>query len=262
MGHINYSLFGIPWRGSARTAVFGVAYDSTSELAKGAAAFPAAVRLASYSIEWPGERDAADFGDLVPPIPPAAMVGSVKEFMGGLWDDGFRRFLVLGGNHSVTVPVVQFLAENGLESYVQFDAHADYRPEFMGTPYSFACTLRRVAEVVPDVSLVGVRSVAPDEEDVFDDVTVITGEEAGGRKEEVAELVRRAGYVSIDMDVFNVPGVTNPQPQHALELGYVLDVLQGAKASVDLVEGVPEKLYGDLAGSYGALLAREVIKRR
>jgi agmatinase len=250
---IDYSLFGIPWHGSAPVAVFGVAYDATSELAKGPLAFPAAIRLASYGIDH-GPLDATDLGDVLPPTAPDLMVAGVEDFMNELWSRGHRRFFVMGGNHSITVPVVSFLARHGLKRYVQFDAHSDYSREMLGSEHSFACTLRRVAEVVDDVSLVGARS-----NDQLDDVTVVPGSEAWDRKGEVAKLVRKADYVSIDLDVFNVPCVTNPQPQDALTLDYVLDVLDGKKVGVDVVEGVPDRLYGDLAGTYGALIARRAI---
>ena len=255
---ISYSLFGMPWKKKAGTAVFGVAYDATSELLKGAMAFPAAIRLASYGIEWPA-CDASDFGDILPSVPPKLMVREVREFMDDLWAGGFRKFLVLGGNHSVTVPVVQFLAEKGLKRYVQFDAHADFRDEWMGTPYSFACTLRRVSEVA-DVSLIGVRSVAGEEEEAFKTVNKVTGEEAHRRKQETAKLVREADYVSIDMDVFDIRQVTNPQPENALDLAFVLDSLSGPKMGVDMVEGIPEKLYGDYVGTVGATLARKALQ--
>jgi len=232
-------------------AVFGVAYDATSELAKGTLAFPAAIRLASYGLEWTS-LDASDFADLLPPTSPELMVKGVKDFLEGLWSRGFRHFFVMGGNHSITVPVVEFLAGHGLRRYVQFDAHTDFRDEFLGSKYSFACTLKRVSEVA-DVALVGVRSGE------VEGMKVISGAEALMRKKEVARLVRKADYVSVDMDVFNIPQVTNPEPHHALTLDYLLDVLRGKKMGVDVVEGVPQRLYGDLAGTYGAIIARKAI---
>ena len=55
--------------------------------------------------------------------------------------------VVLGGEHSITAPVVAALAEKhkGL-SVLQIDAHADLRESFMGTPHNHACAMRRVLE--------------------------------------------------------------------------------------------------------------------
>ena len=48
----SWSLFGLPREGEGKVAVLGLVYDSTSELGKGTAAFPIAVRLSSHGIEW------------------------------------------------------------------------------------------------------------------------------------------------------------------------------------------------------------------
>jgi agmatinase len=253
---IGYSLFGLPWNAQKKVAVLGIAYDSTSELAKGAINFPASVRLASYGTEWDEEFDASDLGDILPSVSPEKMVEETKEFLDGLWGKGFRKFFVMGGNHSVTIPVVEFLAEKGLRNYVQFDAHADFRQEWSGTKFSFACTLKRAGEVAK-CSLIGVRSVAEEEKDVFDKVEVLTGKDFDLAK--AKKIVGKADYVSIDMDVFDIPFVTNPEPVYALRLEQVLESLNGKKMGIDIVEGVPQKLFGDYVGAMGAGIARKAL---
>ena len=256
---IDYSLFNIPWKRRASVAVFGVAYDSTSSLNKGSVAFPASVRLASHGIEWDIDFDASDFGDLLPRTPPDIMLKDVEEFMDELWSMGFRRFFVMGGNHSITIPVVRFLSEKGLKNYVQFDAHADFRQEFTGTEYSYACTLRRVSEFVKDVSLIGVRSIAEEEREVLDSVRVIEGKDLCHKKEEVRNIVKNADYVSIDMDALRGASTSNPEPHWQIELGFLLESLDGPKTAVDVVEGVPERVLGDPTATMAALIARKAL---
>lgn len=253
---IKYSLFGIPWEGESKTAVLGVIYDATSELKKGSASFPAAIRLASYGIEWDENFDAIDCADILPQTNPEKMFEGVKNYLADLWQEGFRHFLVLGGNHSITIPVVQFLSENKLKRYVQFDAHADFRNEFLGSKNNFACSLRRASEVA-ECSLIGVRSIAEEEKDIFDKVEVIMGKDFDLNK--AKKIVERADYVSIDMDVFDIPWVTNPEPSYGLRLEQVLGSLSGKKIGCDIVEGVPEKIFGDRVGSMGAILARGAL---
>src|SRR2546428_10998503 len=55
--------------------------------------------------------------------------------------------IVLGGEHSITAPVVAAVAAKhaGL-SALQIDAHADLRDTYMGTPHNHPCALRRVLE--------------------------------------------------------------------------------------------------------------------
>jgi agmatinase len=256
---INYSLFGIPWKdATAKVAVFGVAYDSSSELTKGALAFPAATRLASYGVEWDHNFDATDFGDLLPPHEVEKMSSGVKEFLDDLWHKGFRKFFVMGGNHSITIPVAEFLAEKGLKKYVHFDAHADFRDEWTDTKKSFACVLRRVREVVSDVSLIGVRSVAEEEKDVYDKVHVLEGKDFSVEK--AKKMVEAADYISVDMDVFPISEVTNPEPAHGVPFGSFLETLSGKKMGFDIVEGVPQKIYSDFVGTKGALIARQALR--
>ncbi|MBR9690039.1 MAG: hypothetical protein GOV01_04035, partial [Candidatus Altiarchaeota archaeon] len=220
---------------------------------------PASIRLSSQGIEWDVDFDASDFGDLIPSSSPDLMVKDVVEFLDKLWSQGFRKFFVMGGNHSVTIPVVEFLAEKGLKKYVQLDAHADFRQEFTGTKYSYASTLRRVSDVVKDVSLIGVRSIAEEETSVFDSVNIIEGKELEAKKDEVKKIIKQADYVSIDMDVLNIRQVTNPEPLYAMRFEQLIESLSGKKMGVDVVEGVPEKLFGDYAGVHGALIARKAI---
>src|SRR6266513_5286889 len=71
--------------------------------------------------------------------------------------------VVLGGEHSITAPIVAALAarHSGL-SVLQIDAHADLRDSFMGTRYSHACAMRRVLEYAR-CTQVAIRSLSPEE---------------------------------------------------------------------------------------------------
>ena len=71
--------------------------------------------------------------------------------------------VVIGGEHSITAPIVAAVAERhpGL-SVLQIDAHADLRDSLMGTPHNHACAMRRVLEYAPTTQ-VGIRSLSPEE---------------------------------------------------------------------------------------------------
>ena len=73
--------------------------------------------------------------------------------------------VILGGEHTVTLGVLRALQKRyGHFGVVQFDAHADLRDTYEGTPYSHACVMRRA---VDDLGLslfqIGVRSLCPEE---------------------------------------------------------------------------------------------------
>ena len=262
----DWSLFGFPRNASGKIAVLGIAYDSTSYLGKGTAAFPIAVRLASHGIEWESEsgsvqeREAIDFGDLIPSPDSENFVNETKEFMDGIWSQGFRKFLVLGGNHSITIPVIDFLNEKGIvKKYLQFDAHGDAREEDRGTRFSFACTFRRISEILgsENCTIAGVRSIAGDEKDFLTKSNTIFGKSPDlGLLE---SRVKEADYISVDMDVFEHASVTNPEPYYGLTLSQVLASLSGKKVGFDIVEGIPQQYFGDDTATAGALLARKAL---
>src|SRR5216684_4306168 len=70
---------------------------------------------------------------------------------------------VLGGEHSITAPIVAAVAKQhpGV-SVLQIDAHADLRESFMGTPHNHACAMRRVLGCAP-ATQVGIRSLSTEE---------------------------------------------------------------------------------------------------
>src|SRR5262249_36934375 len=71
--------------------------------------------------------------------------------------------VVLGGEHSITAPVVEAVAaKNPGVSVLQLDAHADLRDSFMGSRYNHACAMRRVLEHAR-CTQVGIRSLSIEE---------------------------------------------------------------------------------------------------
>lgn len=74
--------------------------------------------------------------------------------------------VILGGEHSVTLGALRALKKRcGHFGIIHFDAHADLRDTYQGSPYSHACVMRRA---VGDLGLalfqVGVRSLSPEEQ--------------------------------------------------------------------------------------------------
>jgi agmatinase len=93
---------------------------------------------------------------------PKAMLDRITEVTRELLAHG--KFVVgLGGEHTISFGLVRAYAERfpGL-SVLQFDAHADLRDAYQGTPYNHASVLRRISEIVPSVQ-VGIRSLSREE---------------------------------------------------------------------------------------------------
>ena len=69
--------------------------------------------------------------------------------------------IVLGGEHTVTVPAVRAAAKKHKDlSVLQIDAHADLRNEFAGEKRSHACAMRRVREITDKTVQVGIRDMS------------------------------------------------------------------------------------------------------
>lgn len=75
--------------------------------------------------------------------------------------------VLLGGEHTVTLGALRTLAARGERfGIVQFDAHADLRDEYGGSPLSHACVMRRASEDLGlPVFQLGVRALCREEAD-------------------------------------------------------------------------------------------------
>ena len=135
----------------ARYAVLPVPYEGTVTFLKGTAAAPAAIINASTQVEEFDEELGRDFRAagivtlpaILPAETPAAQMRRVALTARAAMDGG-KFILTLGGEHSITAPLVQAVAEQyGEISVLQIDAHADLRDTYEGSPHSHACVMRR-----------------------------------------------------------------------------------------------------------------------
>src|ERR1700704_4931803 len=155
----------------ARVVILPIPLDRTTSYVPGTRNGPHEILVASSHMElWDEETqtDVHRIGIYTLPeleFPFATMDEVVKEIRrvaGELVNRG-KFPLILGGEHSITGPVVAAVAAKhpGL-SVLQIDAHADLRESFMGTPHSHACAMRRVLDHARTTQ-VGIRSLSPEE---------------------------------------------------------------------------------------------------
>ncbi|MBN1662706.1 MAG: agmatinase [Deltaproteobacteria bacterium] len=127
--------------------------------------------------------------------------------------------VVLGGEHSVTIGVVQAMKEKYPDiSVLQFDAHADLRDAYQGSPYSHACAARRIWELCP-LTQMGIRSMSA-EDAAFIKKNKINSfpadfvHEADWLKK-VTKYLTKDVYVTIDLDALDpsiMPATGTPEP--------------------------------------------------
>jgi agmatinase len=128
--------------------------------------------------------------------------------------------IVLGGEHSITSPVVGAVAAKypGV-SVLQIDAHADLRDTYMGTRFNHACAMRRVLEHAP-CTQVGIRSLSTDEAKAAPTLQTTMFYDVSMRQDKnwVANVVASLGdqvYITIDVDGMDpaiMPATGTPEP--------------------------------------------------
>jgi agmatinase len=211
----------------ARYAVLPVPYEGTVTYERGTAAAPAAIIRASGQVEHFDEELLTAFASAgvatLPPVEaadsPAEQMRRVKAAAEPLVAAG-KFLLALGGEHSITAPLVEAFAAGGELSVLQLDAHADLRDSYDGTRHSHACVMRRVLECTGRICQVGVRSFSAEEraERPAEIARLITPAAIADDGEWIGRALERLGervYVPGDMDVFDpwlAPGVGTPEP--------------------------------------------------
>jgi agmatinase len=154
----------------ARAVVLPVPYDFTTSYQGGTRLGPAAIIAASRNMEvWDDELGPVyrcgihTLPELEPTaLGPEAMVERVEQAVEWILAGG-RVPAILGGEHSITTGAVRAaLRRYPALSVLQIDAHADMRDTYLDSPYSHACVMRRIRELVPAAS-VAIRSMSEEE---------------------------------------------------------------------------------------------------
>jgi agmatinase len=213
---------------SARVVILPVPLDRTTSYVPGTRNGPHEILVASSHLELWDEETATDVHSIgictLPEMefPFATMdevIREIRRVASELIARGKFPF-VLGGEHSITAPVVAALADRhpGL-SVLQIDAHADLRDSFMGTPHNHACAMRRVLEHAR-ATQVGIRSLSPEESREIPSLRTNVFYDFNMRKddrwiERVVDSLAETVYITIDCDGLDpaiMPAVGTPEP--------------------------------------------------
>jgi agmatinase len=165
--------------------------------------------------------------------------------------------VVMGGDHSVPIPIVRALKPKGPLYVVQVDAHLDFVDERMGVREGNGNIMRRVAEMshVEGFAQIGIRGPGSSAPSDFVDARRMGGTIIGPRAirnkgmEWVLQQIPddRRYYVTIDIDGFDAsaaPGTGSPSIG-GLDYYEVTDLLRGIArmgevVGFDLVEVAPQ----------------------
>ncbi len=215
-----------------RVAILPVPYDLTTSYQPGARRGPLAILEASTHLETYdeelGRETWEDVGieTLAPVTPdtsgPAATLARIERVAAEAIGTG--RFLVaLGGEHSITAPLVRALRSHrpGV-GVLQLDAHADLRDAFEGSPHNHACVMHRVLDDGAALAQVGIRSLTGEERALIGERKLCAvfapeavGEPVGRWIGKVLDALPEEVYVTVDLDVFDpaiMPATGTPEP--------------------------------------------------
>jgi N1-aminopropylagmatine ureohydrolase len=212
----------------ARVAILPVPLDRTTSYVPGTRTGPHEILVASSHMElWDEETqtDVHSVGIYTLPemeFPFASMdevVDEIRRVAAEIVNRG-KFPVVLGGEHSITPPVVAAVAakHKGL-SVLQIDAHADLRDSFMGTPHNHACAMRRTLEHAP-LTQVGIRSLSSEEAADISSLKTRIFYDFNMRQDpswmdRVVDSLTDAVYITIDVDGFDpaiMPSTGTPEP--------------------------------------------------
>jgi arginase len=268
--------------------LLGVPWDASSTFQRGAAAAPALIRQALWSPStnaWNERGDdlsaagvLEDSGDLSLGDDAADARAAIEQRIREILAAG-RRPLSLGGDHSITYPILRAFAarshgdaaRQGARSepltILHVDAHADLYDTFDGDRFSHASPFARIMEerLAGRLVQVGIRTLNAHQRAQASRYGVeILGADRWREALPLAGRLRGPLYLSLDLDALEpmlAPGVSHPEPG-GLSVRDVLELLAAIRVPVvgaDVVEYNPANDVRDLTARVAAKFVKELV---
>lgn len=254
-------------------AILGIPFDANSSYLRGSAGAPWEIRSALHSsssnywtelgVDLGVEGIFYDAGNLKFSLRDA--FGCIEHEVGKLLDLGYRPVL-LGGDHSITLPIVSAFGKRIPNlTILHFDAHPDLYDELEGNRLSHACPFARIMEEKHATRLiqVGIRALTGHQR-----------EQAARFGAEVIEMrqlpaidrmaVDGPVYISFDMDVLDpafAPGISHREPGGMSVRDAIthLHAIKGKIVGADIVEFNPAQDISHVTAVVAAKLLKELL---
>ena len=254
--------------------LIGVPTDRNSSYLRGPAKAPAHIRAALRSdmgnpaTELGGELDVdielRDVGDL--PLSESAGDDAVIEAAVAQALNAGNAPLLLGGDHSITFPVLRAFARSYPKlSILHFDAHPDLYEQLQGNPRSHASPFARIMEerLVQRLVQVGIRTMNAHQRTQAERFKVEVIGMSAFTPERVPEICGPL-YISVDLDGLDpafAPGVSHHEPG-GLSVRDLLQVLArlepGQVVGGDVVELNPDRDVNGMTAVVAAKIVKEL----
>jgi agmatinase len=257
-----------------RPRLLGIPYDASSSFLRGAADAPPLIRAAVHSTAWnswteqfvdlAGPNGLTDAGDLALPADGTDRA-AIESGIESLLTEGWRP-VALGGDHSVTYPIVRAMsrAHRSL-TILHIDAHPDLYDVFEGDRFSHACPFARIMEdgLATRLVQVGIRTMNGAQRSQADrfgvEVIDMKAWMAGVRPQMGGDSI----YLSVDLDGLDpafAPGVSHREPG-GLSTRDVLALLHDVGSPLvgaDVVEYNPRQDLGGVTAVVAAKIVKEI----
>ena len=257
-------------------AVLGIPWDENSSFLRGSALAPGAIRqvLRSGSGNWCCERgmdlsqisDWCDTGDLdFSGSSGRQIFDSISVKVLQILSTGARP-LLLGGDHSVTFPIVTSFAHHYSRlNLLHLDAHPDLYQDLEGNPLSHASPFARIMEggLANRLVQVGIRTRTPHQRQQAERYGVEAIDMLEWSPKQTLKFDGPV-YLSLDMDVFDpayAPGVSHHEPG-GFTTRQVLTLLQELDCELvgaDIVEFNPNRDPTGITAALAAKLYKELV---
>jgi len=242
----------------ANVVIFSCPMDATTSFRPGTRFAGNAIRVDSFGVEWYSpyrdmdlkDYQTCDIGDLeIPTGDVEASLSLIYNTTKQILADN-KKPMMIGGEHLVTLPVVQALVEKYPNLHIiHLDAHTDLRDTFFGRKLSHATVLRRVHDLVGDNKIYqfGIRSGDSSEfKWAASGHTHLRKFDLVGLEAAIQACKDVPTYITIDLDVLDpsvFPGTGTPEAGGITykELLHAFDCFEGLNNIVgaDLVELAP-----------------------
>ena len=278
----------------ADVAVLGAPYDFGTQWRAGARFGPRAIREASTLFSF-GHSGAYDHEDDVVYLPAetarivdigdADIIHTDTVASHANIEMAVRKILaakaipvILGGDHSITIPTIAAFSDEAPIHVVQIDAHLDFVDERHGVRFGHGSPMRRAAErpYVTGLTQLGIRNVSSTAREGYADARRMGSDILSVRQirelgvEKVLERIPagKRYYVTIDIDGFDpsiAPGTGTPS--HGGFTYYeVLELLAGVAkrgevVGLDVVEVAPDYDHTGSTAILAAQISLNVIGR-
>lgn len=252
----------------------GIPLDENSSFLKGASLAPQNIRDAYHSdsanywtedgTDLNNDTRWKDAGDLSI----SAMPDAFREIENGVGNhvQANNKVLSLGGDHSITYPVIKAFAKKYTDlNILHIDAHGDLYDNFGGNRFSHASPFARIMEegLAKRLVQIGIRTYNTHQREQVKRFEIEAIEMKDWRDENTFEFDGPL-YISLDLDALDpafVPGVSHHEPG-GFSTRQVISIVQKLNAQIvgaDIVELNPTRDINGVTGMVAAKLFKEIL---